>query len=132
MACLHSCTSCSRHVRATESACPFCDAPLGTDFVDACPRRAKAGRKLTRAALLFAGATALAACGGKEDTVPNGGASSSGSSGSSSGSSGEGPVAVYGPAPVDASVDDAADASDEQDAGPVALYGPAPVDAGDG
>lgn len=128
MACLHSCTACSRHVRATERVCPFCDAPLGSDFIDACPRRAKAGSKLTRAALLFAGATALAACGGKEDGVPNDNGSSSGSSGSSSGD-----VALYAPAPVnDASTRDAADASKEPDAGPVALYGPAPVDAGDG
>ncbi len=118
MACLHSCTSCSRHVRATERSCPFCDAPLGSDFIDACPRRAKPGRKLTRAALLFAGATALAACGGKED---------SGSSGSTSGA-----VAVYGPAPIRDASPDTADAAEQPDAGPVALYGPAPVDAGDG
>lgn len=130
MACLHSCTSCSRHVRATESSCPFCDAPLGADFVDACPRSKTkaAGRRLTRAAILFAGATALAGCGGKADTAPNG-QSSSGSSGDGSSS---GAVAVYGPGPIDASVNDAADASDDPDAGPVALYGPAPVDAGDG
>ena len=122
MARLHPCPSCARHVRGSETACPFCGAAI--EVASAAP---KAGPALTRAEILFASATAVAACtsGGPDD--PNSSSSSSGStssSSSSSSSSGD-PVAVYGPAPVDAG-----DAS--RDGAPVALYGPAPVDAGDG
>jgi hypothetical protein len=61
--CLHACPSCSRHVRTTESACPFCGEPLGEQFAAACPRRQLSGRPLSRAALIFASATAVAGCG---------------------------------------------------------------------
>ena len=121
MACLHACTSCGRHVRATERVCPFCDAALGADFIAACPRRVVPGRRLTRAALLFAGAAAIAACGGKEE--PDGSSSSSTSAGG---------VTVYGPGPIlDAGVVDAADAGVKDSGGVVTVYGPAPVDAGE-
>ena len=63
---LHPCPSCDRHVRVTESACPFCDAPL--------PRRPRAqsivpaGRLGSLAVLTFRAAAigaALNACGGE-------------------------------------------------------------------
>lgn len=110
-ACLYPCTSCERHVRAGEPACPFCGAAMPAENpAGACASPQPAA---SRAAVLFATAAVVAACGGS--TSPT------------SSSSGE-PVALYGPAPVqDAGSDAATDAGE-----PVALYGPAPVDAGDG
>lgn len=68
MATLVPCPGCARHVRANESACPFCDAAIG----DATPRAlvpATNDRLFARAALTFAAAaaTTLTACG-KEPT----------------------------------------------------------------
>jgi hypothetical protein len=105
---------------------------------------------MTRAAILFASATAIAGCGGKEaddinnkqDPGGNGTSSSSTSSstsstssssgGTSSGTSGQ-PLPMYGPAVIDAGDDGGKDRGDggvKRDGGVVALYGPAPVDAG--
>jgi hypothetical protein len=98
------CPSCDRHVRATERACPFCSAALPEAALAAAPAVAPvAGRGLTRAAILFAGAAAITGC------------------------SSEQPVVMYGPAPVDAS-SDANDASNLPDV--VAMYGPAIIDSG--
>lgn len=63
MATLVPCPSCARHVKATESTCPFCDA-----VVLAKPRVLEpmpADRLLARTALSFAAAaaTTLAGCG---------------------------------------------------------------------
>jgi hypothetical protein len=108
MSSLVPCASCARHVRITESVCPFCQRPFSE------PARASAplptDSALTRAAIVFMGATALSACG--KSNVP-------------------GPTPAptdlaapaYGPAPVDT------------DAGPtpvtpVEAGAPAPVDAG--
>jgi hypothetical protein len=98
MAQLVHCPACDRHVLATERACPFCEAAMPEAAMP--EASGGTGRALTRAAILFAGATALTACSSE-------------------------PVALYGPAPVDGSAMDSA-----KDGEPVALYGPAPVDAG--
>jgi hypothetical protein len=63
------CPSCSRHVRATESTCPFCATSLAIDP----PAPAVIGERLGRAALFAFGAalaTNAAACG--TATVPPG------------------------------------------------------------
>jgi hypothetical protein len=144
---LRPCSGCSRHVRANEPACPFCHArvELADIQADASAVGPVAGARVTRAALVFAGATVIAACGGsKEDTSTSSassasstggtsgssGKSSSGSSGTSgtsgtSGSNGDtsGNVALYGPAPVDDGGVDNKDAG-----GGVPLYGPPPFD----
>jgi hypothetical protein len=72
MAALVCCTVCARHVRITDPACPFCGASLeGLE-----ERRAEplpADRGLTRAAVVFMGAAALAGCGktsGTKDPAP--------------------------------------------------------------
>jgi hypothetical protein len=56
---LRPCTACARHVRASESSCPFCGAKL-----DAFPVRngAPLGERPTRAALLFAGMATVVGC----------------------------------------------------------------------
>jgi len=128
MASLHPCGGCARHVRVGESSCPFCGAAVAENVVS--NRGAPAGNKrLTRAAILFATAAVAASCGGKEDPVPNT-SSSSGTSGTSgsSGTSGTSGTAV--PAYGVPETDSGPDANDG--GGPVALYGPAPVDASDG
>lgn len=116
MAALVSCTECSRHVRVTEPACPFCGAslkglevrrlePLPTD------------RSLTRAAVVFMGAAALAGCGktsGTKELVPTPTESA--------------PAPAYGPAPV-AEVDAATarpQVAPAYGAPPIATTNPAP------
>lgn len=111
---LISCPSCDRHVRATESACPFCDAPMIAVAEPA--RRAAPG--LTRAAILFASAAAVAACGPGGDSAAD----------ASDVTAAPEVVALYGPAPVDVRPEDAAEDTNAPDI--VAMYGPAPVDAG--
>lgn len=56
---LTPCPSCSRHVKVGPPSCPFCG---GAVPVDVPARVAPAGRPLSRAALLFAGAAAVTAC----------------------------------------------------------------------
>jgi len=56
---LSPCPSCTRHVKVGSASCPFCGGEVPTDV----PLRATpAGRPLSRAALLFAGAAAVSAC----------------------------------------------------------------------
>jgi hypothetical protein len=141
---LRPCPDCKRHVRAIETACPFCDAALPQAAMAPVPT----GRVATRAAILFASATAIAACGGREDTSSSsssstsssgssggsssgssstsssggssGTSSSGGSSGtSSSGGSSSGAVPPYGVPPVDG--------GDDFDGGGAPLYGPPPL-----
>src|SRR5437879_709996 len=118
--CLHPCPSCAQHVRAGETACPFCGAALEAR---ACEKPAGA-RPLSRAAILFVGATAAAACGGSESTGGGNGDAATDANQNGDGST-DGPVALYGPAPVDGGMD-------ASDSGSVVLYGPAPVDGGAG
>jgi hypothetical protein len=70
------CEGCTRHLRAIETACPFCGLARESDHAG--PSAALGGRALTRAALVFAAAAATTSCGPESN----------------------GPVAVYGPAPV--------------------------------
>ncbi len=67
---LRPCLGCSRHVRVSESTCPFCRQSLGAAFADGAAPVPPAVR-LSRAALFAFGtgtAAAAAACGGS--TVP--------------------------------------------------------------
>ncbi len=96
------CPSCTRHVRASEEACPFCAAVLPQALpASALPR--SPGARLSRAALyaLGAAAAAVAACGGQSDT---------------------GVVPAYGAPAVD---------SGQDDSSAVPLYGAPAVDAGE-
>jgi hypothetical protein len=122
------CPECSRHVRVSETECPFCALPL--DLAGTPEPQLPRGR-LSRAATLAFGATlvsasALAACSSDSDTGNgNGGATSSaGSAGkagaASAGAGGGGTVGpVYG-----------APAGGSFGAGG-ALYGAAGADNGD-
>jgi len=152
---LHPCPSCARHLRAGESACPFCEAPLPAGFgasTSPAPAGRPRGRVSSRAALLFFAATAATACGGQTAgsmfTGDGGGRDAAANDGAPLEDAGEDadamPVVMYGPGPVfdsgprfdggshDASPDAPGDGSpdDASDAGLPVLYGPAPVDAG--
>ncbi len=103
---LIACTGCRRHVRASESTCPFCGAR-----VDGAPRSVPLGRR-SRAAI-FASAATLAACGGKKQEPPASGSSA--------------------PAPTPTPTTQAADAAPTPDAALADAAPPpdaAPVDAG--
>jgi hypothetical protein len=59
---LRVCESCNRHIVDTEAACPFCDVPVTRPSCEGSCAQRERGR-LSRAALLAAGATFLgAAC----------------------------------------------------------------------
>lgn len=106
---LHPCPSCAQHLRASETACPFCYAALPEGF-GICAQPAPLGRSMSRAALLLVGATVAAGCGA------------------------DAPVPLYGPAPINdaggPSLDAATDAQTGSDA-PAVMDGPATIDAGD-
>ncbi len=118
---LSPCPACARHVRASETACPFCKAALPGTL----PVIPGASGRLTRAAA-FAFTTTLAtsamataaSCGGE-------------TSGDEKGNF----LPPYGiaptPPPQDASRDaDAGDANDGDSGGVQAHYGGVPVDSG--
>ena len=67
MARLAAGSGCGRHIRTTEAACPFCGA---TATFTAVETALPVGRPLTRAAILFASATAIAGCGKTTDNLP--------------------------------------------------------------
>jgi hypothetical protein len=109
------CPSCRCHVKLGASSCPFCGEGPPADASPR-PESTTSHRALTRAALLFAGASTVNAC------------------------SSTSPVVFYGPAPIEDAGTDAAsmdastnkgDASDGATSG-VVFYGPAPIreDAG--
>jgi hypothetical protein len=124
MTALVPCPSCSRHVRSSEAACPFC----ATTLPESLAARAvpSAPRRLERlAAFTFAASLAVAGCNGKTD-AETGSSFDDLADKSDAGPDDHGqPMPMYGmPAPPR---DDDAD-----DGGVAAMYGmPAPdVDAG--
>jgi hypothetical protein len=71
---LRPCPQCSRHVRADEARCPFCDREIGVE--ERAPAAPSA--RLGRAALMAFGtavvaATAVASCGGAQSGSSTGG-----------------------------------------------------------
>jgi hypothetical protein len=70
MARLLACPSCARHVRDSESSCPFCQAAMGSLLRETPLRAAPAGRMSRNALYAFgvASVTLAAACSGKVST----------------------------------------------------------------
>ena len=68
------CPACARHVRVSESTCPFCTAGLPSSLRSQ-PLPRSPGTRLSRAALYAFGASAgvLAACGGTTSTLGDAG-----------------------------------------------------------
>jgi hypothetical protein len=135
---LHPCPSCTQHLRASETVCPFCDASLPAGS-GASARPLPPGRPMSRAALLFVTATAAASCGGSTEAgsppPADGGREAATDSGGGGGDLDGQPVALYGPGPIyeagprpDAGPDAPSEAS--PDGGMAVMYGPATVDGG--
>ena len=121
---LSPCPSCSRHVKVGPPVCPFC----GGDVPTTVPARSfakAAGKPLTRAAVLFAGAAAVTAC--FDDSKGTEPAVDGSTQGDDAGGDNDGQaVAAYGvmAAPPDAGEPD--DGGDDHDGQAIAAYG-APV-----
>jgi hypothetical protein len=112
---LHPCPACARHVKRSETSCPFCSASIALEGVAA---RARPTQRMGRAATFAFGAavaTSLAACSGA--TTPTG------TDANTSIDSGVSPL--YG-GPPDA---DATDAGTDT-GGPGPMYGAPPIDSG--
>jgi hypothetical protein len=122
---LRACPSCARHVRVSETACPFCRATLSSDFrASPAPRPPRA--RLSRAALRAFGTGALAltaAC----SSSSSGGGTGNGPPKDAGGDAVEVFDAAYGGPPVDAS-DDSMEGVDT--GGVVAAYGAPALDSG--
>jgi hypothetical protein len=123
---LAPCPTCHRHVEVVESACPFCAAVLSESF-RAQPAPVPPPRRLSRAAMMAAGATLLGAC----SAVPVYGAPTGmGGSGAAGGIAGAGGMVTGGSSgSTDAGKDSATDAAPARDAAQdrsaVAIYGAA-------
>jgi hypothetical protein len=133
------CPECSRHVRVSETECPFCALPLdlaGTPEPQL--PRSRLGRAATFAfGATLVSATALAACGGDaDDSSANGGAAGAATSGAGGAAAGTGgstagtsnvggsAMAVYG-APAGGSVSNGSSGTGAG-GGPFPVYGAAP------
>src|SRR5262249_12643085 len=121
------CPTCQRHVRTTESACPFCRAALPADL-DARAVPAASQRLSRAAAFVFGASLAVTSCGGEvtEDKSASGaeGATSGGMGGATTGGSTTGSTSS-------ASTTGSTSTGPDDDGGNVALYGdPPPRDAG--
>jgi hypothetical protein len=118
------CQSCSRHVKSSDAACPFCGEATATATTAGTPalRGARQRSRLLfgAAAAAVAGATAMTGCSSSSTSVPAYGLPADSGAQADSGDDG-GSVVLYG-AP--------ADAGDQDTGGPVPLYGAAQVDAG--
>jgi hypothetical protein len=95
---LLACPSCSRHVRATESACPFCAGSIPASFRDL-PAPRPPGRRLSRAALYAIGATSLGLATACSGSVSNIGDASPDGSGEEAGQPLYGAAPAYGAFP---------------------------------
>jgi hypothetical protein len=116
---LVACAGCSRHVRCSESACPFCGAPVSGVSTGE-PER-EPFRRMAAAAAVAAGVVALTGCSsGHSSTAFYGspgilpGDVNDASSGSGDDSA---PIPIYGAPSFDASVIRPRDAGDAGDAG---------------
>jgi hypothetical protein len=134
---LVKCTSCERHVRVSETSCPFCAATLDVAERAASARAVTAGlpnRRMGRAALLAIGLGVIApltsACSSDDDDSTD--------NGSDGGKSDGGLAPAYGLA-ADASIDamvgvlygaPVTDASLSPETGAAPAYGASPTDAG--
>jgi hypothetical protein len=67
---LEPCPTCARHVRTTETACPFCGAALGVAFRARAPRVAPRARLGRTAVFAFGAALAVSACSDGDDPPP--------------------------------------------------------------
>ena len=134
---LELCSGCQRHVRVTETACPFCGRAL--DFATT-PAAALPKNRLSRAATFAFGAsivgvTTVVACGG-DDTSPTGsGPATTGSAGATAGNGGSAGASAGGAggaAGAEMGGAGTRGGSVQDSGGAMALYGAPAPDAGGG
>jgi hypothetical protein len=128
------CPSCNRHVRKTESSCPFCATSLALAGVPDAPLpRNRLGRAATFAfGATLAGAAALVGCGSDDEGKEGGGGAGAGgtasTAGTSSGNGGSGTVGpVYGAPAAGTGGDVSSSGSSNQGGSAQALYGAPPM-----
>lgn len=109
---LRPCPACTRHVRVSETACPFCGGTLPSEFGAAVSLRPPPPRGISRAARYAVSATSIAVAG--IAGVPVAGCSSSSGNGQDAGE--ELPAVFYGCAPPCGAVDGGTDAGRGGDA----------------
>jgi hypothetical protein len=124
------CPSCARHVRAGETACPFCasalPADLGAQAVPAAP-----GRLSRAAAFVFGASLSVAACSSEVNTS-SGTTTTGGTGGSKATTTGTGPdddggsQSHYGTPAFDGGTG----GSPDDDGGAMSLYGDPPMPDG--
>jgi hypothetical protein len=123
------CPECNRHVRVTETACPFCALPLD---LGASPEPQLPRTRLSRAATFAFGATlvsasALAACSSDSDGGKGGGAGGKSSAGDAGAEQAGGTVGpVYGAPAGGAPPSSTGGSNNSSGGGPVPVYGAAP------
>jgi hypothetical protein len=85
---LTPCPECQRHVRTTESRCPFCDSALSLSHI-AMPvlPRSRLGRAATFAFGATLASAALVGCGGESESKKQSGGSGSAAGGNATGGS---------------------------------------------
>jgi len=125
------CPSCRRHVRGSDTTCPFCATALPSDHASrAVPSTTT---RLGRGAL-FAFAVSVSACGASTEGEPitDTGLKSDAVGADTSVTDTGNPVAAYGGPPIDSAVPDTskADTGIEDDGAPAAAYGLPPMDGG--
>lgn len=115
------CAGCGRHVRTSDSACPFCGQTIDRDAANrAVPR--SGGARLGRAALFAFGATIAATAAACGTTPSNPDASGNDAQVQDTGVAPDaGSMALYGAPPADTGVD-----TDADDGSPGARYGAVP------
>jgi hypothetical protein len=125
------CPGCHRHVRQTESSCPFCSVALSLADVPAAPLpRSRLGRAATFAfGATVVGAAALVGCSGDDDDDGGGKGGAPATAGMSNGGSTIGPV--YGAPSASGSGGDVATGgtsagTSNMGGGAAALYGAPP------
>ena len=121
---LSACPGCSRHVRVSESACPFCGATLSAAFrAAAAPAATPVG--LGRAAVYALGATSLAVAAACSGSVPAPTADAGAGDAQD-----EAMNAAYGGPPPSAEDAGPGDAAAADMGSPAPLYGAPPMDSG--
>ena len=59
---LSPCPVCSRHVKVTDTRCPFCECALPSERTESLPSSASEPLRLSRSAMLLAGAALAVGC----------------------------------------------------------------------
>lgn len=122
MSALQPCLACRRHVRVSETTCPFCQ----TAMPEAAPRPMPTQRLGRAATFAFGAAVTMSAAGCGQASTPGNDAGNHAGNDAGTDAYVGALDAAYGGPPVDAAT---VDAAAEVDSGLVAAYGGPPLDS---